>query len=110
MAVPDYQSLMLPILKSAANGEVRIGEVVENLAGELGLTEEDRSELLPRQRHTSPPALARKGMGSGPVFLGELGIGLAQEVDHAPRHLADRQLDRDAGARAARSTGGSSPV
>ncbi len=35
MAVPDYQSLMLPVLMSAANGEVRISEVVRQLADEL---------------------------------------------------------------------------
>jgi len=52
MAVPDYQSLMLPVLMSAANGEVRIGAVVEKLADELTLSEEDRTELLPSGRQT----------------------------------------------------------
>ena len=49
MAVPDYQSLMLPLLQYAAKkgGEVSTGEVVESLAKELGLTEEDLQELLP---------------------------------------------------------------
>ena len=32
MAIPDYQSLMLPVLKYAAAGEVRIGDIVERLA------------------------------------------------------------------------------
>ncbi len=32
MTVPDYQSLLLPVLKKAAQGEVRIGDVVETLA------------------------------------------------------------------------------
>ncbi len=50
MAVPDYQSLMLPVLMSAANGEVRISEVLRQLADELSLSEEDRSELLPSRR------------------------------------------------------------
>ena len=50
MAIPDYQSLMLPVLMSAANGEVRISEVVRQLADELSLSEEDRSELLPSRR------------------------------------------------------------
>jgi len=35
---------------SAANGEVRISEVVRQLADELSLSEEDRSELLPSRR------------------------------------------------------------
>jgi restriction system protein len=49
MAVPDYQSLMLPLLKYAGSRdqEVSTGEAVEALAVELGLSEEDRKEMLP---------------------------------------------------------------
>ncbi|MEO8737668.1 MAG: restriction endonuclease [Edaphobacter sp.] len=47
MTIPDYQSLMLPVLVCSANGEVRIGNVVEKLADDLSLTVEERSELLP---------------------------------------------------------------
>ena len=32
MSVPDYQSLMLPVLEQSASGEVRIGDVVDQLA------------------------------------------------------------------------------
>ena len=46
MAIPDYQTLMLPVLRAASADEVRIGEVVERLADDLGLTEEERAELL----------------------------------------------------------------
>ncbi len=53
MAVPDYQSLMLPVLNSALAGEARIGEVVEKLADELGLSESDRAEMLPSGRQTT---------------------------------------------------------
>lgn len=52
MAVPDYQSLMLPVLRLAAKGEVRIGDAVGRLAGQLGLTHEDRAELLPSGKQT----------------------------------------------------------
>jgi len=34
MAVPDFQALMLPVLKAGANGEVRLSDLVENLADE----------------------------------------------------------------------------
>jgi restriction system protein len=49
MAVPDYQSLMLPLLKHVGTreGEVTTNEVVEVLAQELNLTEEDLREMLP---------------------------------------------------------------
>ena len=52
MAVPDYQSLMLPVLKAAANGEVRIGDVVSGLAESLGLSEEEKSVLIPSGSQT----------------------------------------------------------
>lgn len=47
MPIPDYQSLMLPVLDCSSTGEIRIGDVVERLANDLGLTMEERSELLP---------------------------------------------------------------
>ncbi len=53
MPMPDYQSLMLPVLLLASNGEVRIGAAVEELANKLGLTPEERSELLPSGRQTT---------------------------------------------------------
>lgn len=49
MAVPDYQSLMLPLLRfvESKGGETSTGEAVEALGKELGLTEEDLKEMLP---------------------------------------------------------------
>jgi restriction system protein len=45
--IPDYQSLMRPVLVCAAAGETRIGDAVEDLANRLSLTPEERAELLP---------------------------------------------------------------
>jgi restriction system protein len=51
MPVPDFQSLMLPILKFAGDGkEHSQGELKEAIAGQLQLTETDRKELLPSGR------------------------------------------------------------
>jgi restriction system protein len=49
MAVPDYQSVMLPLLQFAAKkgDEISTSEAVEALAKELGLTEDDLKEMLP---------------------------------------------------------------
>ena len=49
MAVPDYQSLMLPLLRFAGEKkeETSTGEAVEVLAKELHLTDEDLKEMLP---------------------------------------------------------------
>lgn len=50
MPIPDYQTLMLPVLKLAALGEQRVPDVAEKLANEFGLNEEEREELLPSGR------------------------------------------------------------
>ena len=49
MAVPDYQSVMLPLLRFAGekDGETSTGEAIEVLAKEFGLTDEDLKEMLP---------------------------------------------------------------
>ena len=52
MPIPDYQSLMLPVLAASSEGEVSIGSVVERLADQLGLTSQERSELLPSGKQT----------------------------------------------------------
>ncbi len=50
MPIPDYQSLMLPVLKVAAEGETRVPVAASRIADELGLTDEEREELLPSGR------------------------------------------------------------
>jgi restriction system protein len=53
MAIPDYQTLMLPLLKLASDGqEHKNAEAVEKLAAQLNLTEEDRREMLPSGQTT----------------------------------------------------------
>src|SRR5713101_7952172 len=52
MAIPDYQSLMLPVLMASSKGEVRIGDVVNQVAEELNLSPEERVELLPSGKQT----------------------------------------------------------
>lgn len=47
MAVPDYQALMLPLLKRAANSEIRVLDAEKQMGDEFGLTPEERAQLLP---------------------------------------------------------------
>lgn len=48
MPIPDYQTLMLPVLRAVADGqEHRFRNVVETLANEYQLTDEERNALLP---------------------------------------------------------------
>jgi hypothetical protein len=59
MPIPDYQTLMLPLLKRAAKKEVRVPEISDEIADEFGLTQTERGWLLPsgRQKDSlqSPP-------------------------------------------------------
>jgi restriction system protein len=48
MAVPDFQSLFIPVLKIASDGnEHSLNEAIEAIAQQLELSETDRNEILP---------------------------------------------------------------
>lgn len=48
MTVPDYQSLMLPLLKFLSDGkEHKLSEAVEKLSDKFNLSKEEQEELLP---------------------------------------------------------------
>lgn len=53
MAIPDFQALMLPVLRASEVGEVKISDVVQSLADEFLLSEDERSELLPSGKQTT---------------------------------------------------------
>ena len=50
MPIPDYQTLMLPVLKRAAQGETRVPEIEEKIAAEFNLTPDERDQMLPSGR------------------------------------------------------------
>lgn len=48
MPIPDYQTLMLPLLKIAGDGAVHTKrDVVTSLAAHFGVTEEEQKIMLP---------------------------------------------------------------
>lgn len=51
--IPDYQSLMRPVLECAAGGPRKISDVVEEISEKLGLTAEEREQLLPSGKQTT---------------------------------------------------------
>lgn len=60
MAIPDFQSCMLPLLRYAADGqEHQLKDAVQHLAREFKLTDEEMNEFLPS--------------GQQPVFVNRLG-------------------------------------
>jgi len=50
MTIPDYQTLMLPVLRVSAAGETRVPDAAELIADEFGLSPDEREELLPSGR------------------------------------------------------------
>jgi restriction system protein len=51
--IPSYQTLMLPVLKSCSEGEISTSNVVNKLADEFQLTQEQREQLLPSGKQTT---------------------------------------------------------
>ena len=48
MTIPDYESLMLPLLRLSANGSIhKFSDAVDILADECDLSNKERTELLP---------------------------------------------------------------
>jgi restriction system protein len=50
MAIPDYQTLMLPVLRAAAEQEKKVADVADQIADQIGLSSEDRAAMLPSGR------------------------------------------------------------
>ncbi|WP_343685568.1 restriction endonuclease [Asticcacaulis sp.] len=75
MSVPDYQSLMLPVLELAAKGEWRVADIADPIADSFGLSLEEREEMLPsgKQRllhnriHWAKFYLSRAGLIHSPA-------------------------------------------
>ena len=74
MSIPDYQTLMLPVLRLASGGEQRVAVVVDWVANEFLLSEADRNAMLPsgRQRvlhnriHWAKFYMSKAGLISSP--------------------------------------------
>lgn len=52
MPVPDYQTLMRPVLGLVLNNETKALEVIDKIAAQLDLTDEEREERLPSGQTT----------------------------------------------------------
>lgn len=73
MAIPDYQTLMLPVLRLAAEGEQCVPDAAERIADDLGLSTEEREErlssgqrLLHNRIHWAKLYMSRAGLLSSP--------------------------------------------
>lgn len=50
MTIPDYETLMYPLIRVVANGDTPIRDATERLAAEFALNDEEKSALLPSGR------------------------------------------------------------
>jgi restriction system protein len=92
MAVPDFQSLMLPVLRAAADGDIAAADLRNLVASELQLTDVDLSEMLPSGRQTT---FANRTAWAN-VFLQRSGLlekvsrGVYRITDEGRKVLAER--------------------
>jgi restriction system protein len=50
MPIPDYETLMLPLMRRLEAGDAHIRTLSDALANEFALTAEERAQLLPSGR------------------------------------------------------------
>lgn len=69
--IPDYQSIMLPILRKLSDKqEHKFRDLIEELSAEFKLTEEERKELLP----SGAQAIFDNRVGWGRTYLKKAGL------------------------------------
>jgi restriction system protein len=85
MAIPDYQTLMLPVLKVAGDDqEHRLSDIVNQLARDFGLTEEEQQQILPSGRQ----ATFANRVGWAKTYLVQ--AGLLEATKRAHFKITDR--------------------
>ncbi len=83
MPVPDYQSLMLPVLKAlSGSAQMSVADVRERVALAEGLTDDDRRELLSGRQ---PVFVTRIGWGLTKLTM----AGLVERVRHGVYRLTE---------------------
>lgn len=93
MAVPDYQSLMYPVLEELGDGRERqLRDVRERVAAKLGLTPEELGELIPSGRQS----MFANRANWAHVYLKQAGLlrtvrrGVYQVTDRGKQTLRER--------------------
>jgi len=85
MAIPDYQTVMLPLLRLLGDGkERRMPEVMPTVCAQFKLTEEEQKKLVPSGKMT----IIRNRLGWARTYLKKAGL-----IEH-PRHGVFKITDR----------------
>jgi uncharacterized protein YjbI with pentapeptide repeats len=92
MPVPDFQSLMLPVLRAAAEGEITTKDLRDRVASEIGLSESDLAEMNPSERQTT--FVNRTALGYMHLqragLLEKVGRGVYRITDEGRKLLEER--------------------
>ena len=88
MGVPDFQSLMLPLMEICADSDQEVQSYVNKLANKFNLTEEERSQTIPSGKQTviknraqwAATYLSKAGLlkrpKTGVIAITEAGLGV----------------------------------
>jgi restriction system protein len=88
LAIPDYQSLMLPLLRLVADGkDWHISDYTDGLADQFLLTEDERNEMLPSGNQTT----IRNRAGWARTYLAK--AGLVESVARGTIRITPRGLE-----------------
>lgn len=91
MAIPDFQSVMRPVLAAVSSGPLMLSEVRERVADEFQLSEEERNERLPSGKQT----VINNRVGWARTYLNKAGLlsipskGLVQITERGREALAN---------------------
>ncbi|MBY4591957.1 restriction endonuclease [Rhizobium redzepovicii] len=88
MAIPDYETLMLPVLKLFGDGAPNVAACVPSLQKQFGITDDEAAELLPSGRitvlqsraHWARTYLAKAGLLTSPKRNLHIITDLGREV------------------------------
>lgn len=91
MAIPDFQSVMRPVLAAVSSGPLMLSEVRERVADEFQLSEDERNERLPSGKQT----VINNRVGWARTYLNKAGLlsipskGLVQITERGREVLAN---------------------
>jgi restriction system protein len=71
MAIPDYQTVMLPLLKAAAGEPMQVRDLTRQLSDHFSLTDEERRQLLPSGRGVT---VIHSRVGWAKTYLKQAGL------------------------------------
>lgn len=97
MAIPDYQTLMLPILRLLGDGQVRrvVPDITDPVAEQFHLTLEEREQMLPSGLQATFVNRAHWAV----TYMGKAGLitrpARGRVVNYGPRTRCTRQGTRE---------------